>query len=87
MWCATTPIDPSDASVLDEYDGVPLFPPVRALRRILGPARTLFGYVQARQPLFGVCLGLQALAEVFGCTVSHAPPSCTAKPVSVDEYR
>ena len=24
-------------------------------------------------PLFGVCLGMQALAEVFGATVSHAP--------------
>ncbi len=23
--------------------------------------------------MFGVCLGLQALAEAFGCTVSHAP--------------
>ena len=24
-------------------------------------------------PMFGVCLGLQALAEVYGCTVDHAP--------------
>ena len=23
--------------------------------------------------MFGVCLGLQALAEVYGCTVGHAP--------------
>ena len=51
-----------------------LFPPVPALRRILGPARTLFGYVpSSASPCSAVCLGLQALAEVFGCTVSHAP--------------
>lgn len=25
------------------------------------------------KPMFGVCLGMQALAEVFGATVSHAP--------------
>lgn len=28
---------------------------------------------RTKTPMFGVCLGLQALAEVYGCTVGHAP--------------
>ncbi|RSX55233.1 para-aminobenzoate synthase [Bifidobacterium dolichotidis] len=66
-------IDPAAADVLDGYDGVLISPgpgaPVDA-----GVSEAIIRVCAAQQkPMFGVCLGMQALAEVFGCTVSHAP--------------
>ena len=50
-------IDPAAPGVLDGYDGVLMI-------RLCAASGV---------PMFGVCLGLQALAEVYGCTVDHAP--------------
>ncbi|MDE5640156.1 MAG: gamma-glutamyl-gamma-aminobutyrate hydrolase family protein [Bifidobacterium castoris] len=66
-------LDPADEAVLDGYDGVLISPgpgaPVDA-----GVSEDMIRVCAAtRTPMFGVCLGMQALAEVFGCTVSHAP--------------
>ena len=36
------------------------------------------------KPMFGVCLGMQALAEVFGATVSHAPTIMHGKTSQVE---
>ncbi|MCH4160251.1 anthranilate synthase component II [Bifidobacterium sp.] len=39
---------------------------------------------QTKTPMFGVCLGLQALAEVYGCTVDHAPTIMHGKTSAVE---
>lgn len=66
-------IDPSDASVLDEYDGVLISPGPGAPADSGASEDVIRLCTKLGKPMFGVCLGLQALAEVFGCTVSHAP--------------
>lgn len=66
-------IDPSDASVLDEYDGVLISPGPGAPADSGASEDVIRLCAKLGKPMFGVCLGLQALAEVFGCTVSHAP--------------
>ena len=63
-------VDPEDAA---EYDGVLISPgpgtPVNA-----GVSIDMIRYCADNQkPMLGVCLGHQALAEVFGGTVSHSP--------------
>ena len=63
-------IDPADETVTERYDGVLISP---------GPGAPCDSEDVIRlcakqgKPMFGVCLGLQALAEVYGCTVGHAP--------------
>lgn len=66
-------IDPAGAAVLDGYDGV-LISPGPGAPADAGVSEDMIRLCAAtRTPMFGVCLGMQALAEVFGCTVSHAP--------------
>lgn len=66
-------LDPSDAAVLDGYDGV-LISPGPGAPADAGVSEDMIRLcAQTCTPMFGVCLGMQALAEVFGCTVSHAP--------------
>lgn len=66
-------LDPADEAVLDGYDGV-LISPGPGAPADAGVSEDMIRVCAAtRTPMFGVCLGMQALAEVFGCTVSHAP--------------
>lgn len=66
-------LDPSDAAVLDGYDGV-LISPGPGAPADAGVSEDMIRLCASTcTPMFGVCLGMQALAEVFGCTVSHAP--------------
>lgn len=66
-------IDPHDEQVADDYDGV-LISPGPGAPADSGASEDMIRLC-ARQgkPMFGVCLGLQALAEVYGATVDHAP--------------
>lgn len=58
---------------LDGYDGV-LISPGPGTPREAGVSEDVIRLCIARhKPMFGVCLGLQALAEVYGATVEHAP--------------
>lgn len=66
-------IDPSDVgSRIAEYDAVLLSPgpgkPVDAGVSI----PIVHAALESRQPLLGVCLGHQAIAEAFGAVVTHA---------------
>ncbi|EFA22354.1 anthranilate synthase component II [Bifidobacterium gallicum] len=66
-------IDPAAPGVLQGYDGV-LISPGPGAPAESGVSEDIIRLCAAQGvPMFGVCLGLQALAEVFGCTVSHAP--------------
>lgn len=66
-------LDPAAEAVLDGYDGV-LISPGPGAPADAGVSEDMIRVCAAtRTPMFGVCLGMQALAEVFGCTVSHAP--------------
>jgi para-aminobenzoate synthetase component 2 len=66
----------NDAVTTDEapgYDGVLLSPgPGTPSEAGVCPAMVRH-CADARQPMLGVCLGHQALGEVFGATVTHAP--------------
>lgn len=58
---------------LDGYDGV-LISPGPGTPREAGVSEDVIRLCIARhKPMFGVCLGLQALAEVYGAMVEHAP--------------
>ena len=59
-------IDPSDASVLDEYDGVLISPGPGAPADSGASEDVIRLCAKLGKPMFGVCLGLQALAEAYG---------------------
>lgn len=66
-------LDPHEDGVLDDYDGVLISPGPGAPSESGVSEDVIRLCAQTGTPMFGVCLGMQALAEVCGCTVSHAP--------------
>lgn len=66
-------LDVADPHMLDGYDGVLISPGPGAPADAGVSEDVIRACAATRTPMFGVCLGMQALAEVFGCTVSHAP--------------
>lgn len=66
-------VDQSDATVIDGYDGVLISPGPGAPCDSGASEGMIRLCAETGKPMFGVCLGLQALAEVYGCTVGHAP--------------
>ena len=63
----------SQPGVIDEYDGVLISPGPGAPAESGASEDMIRLCAKLDKPMFGVCLGMQALAEVFGATVSHAP--------------
>ncbi len=62
-----------DPETWAEYDGV-LVSPGPGTPRAAGQSMDVIRACAQRElPMLGVCLGHQALAEVYGATVSHAP--------------
>ncbi|HWS58736.1 MAG TPA: aminodeoxychorismate/anthranilate synthase component II [Actinotalea sp.] len=55
------------------YDGVLVSPGPGTPRAAGASMDVIRDCADAAQPMLGVCLGHQALAEVFGATVTHAP--------------
>lgn len=77
-------ISAQDATALAEYDGV-LISPGPGTPAESGASEAMIRLcAQTRTPMFGVCLGLQALAEVYGCTVDHAPTIMHGKTSAVE---
>ncbi|WP_300768141.1 aminodeoxychorismate/anthranilate synthase component II [uncultured Bifidobacterium sp.] len=77
-------MNPSDPGVLDQYDGV-LISPGPGTPGEAGVSEDVIRVCAAtRTPMFGVCLGMQALAEVYGATVSHAPTIMHGKTSLID---
>ena len=66
-------IDPEAPGLLDDYDGVLISPGPGAPADAGASEAVIRRCAAERKPMLGVCLGLQALAEVYGCTVDHAP--------------
>ena len=66
-------IDPADETVTERYDGVLISPGPGAPCDSGASEDMIRLCAKQGKPMFGVCLGLQALAEVYGCTVGHAP--------------
>lgn len=65
--------DVVDVSDVDDVDGV-LISPGPGTPAEAGKSIDIIRYCAERDvPLMGVCLGHQALAEVYGATVSHVP--------------
>jgi para-aminobenzoate synthetase component 2 len=76
MGAETTVVRNNVASALDElpdYDGVLVSPGPGAPADAGISGDAILACARTSTPMLGVCLGHQALAEVFGATVSHAP--------------
>ena len=77
-------IDPSQPGVIDEYDGVLISPGPGAPAESGVSEDMIRLCAKLDKPMFGVCLGMQALAEVFGAIVSHAPTIMHGKTSQVE---
>jgi para-aminobenzoate synthetase component II len=66
------------------YDGVLISPGPGTPRAAGRSMEVIEGCAGAGTPMLGVCLGHQALAEVFGATVTHAPELMHGKTSAVE---
>ena len=71
--CDVVRNDAVDVNVADKYDGV-LISPGPGTPEAAGISMEMIKYCGEKKiPLFGVCLGHQAIAAVYGAKVSRAP--------------
>lgn len=62
-----------DEKVLDGYDALVVGPGPGNPGQTPAVVGLIRGAVRRQMPVFGVCLGLQAIGEAFGARVVHAP--------------
>lgn len=65
--------DVVDLKSIPNYDGVLISPGPGTPAKAGASMAVIEQCAQHRVPMLGVCLGMQALGEAYGATVSHAP--------------
>ncbi|MDO4913531.1 MAG: aminodeoxychorismate/anthranilate synthase component II [Bifidobacteriaceae bacterium] len=69
----TQSLNNGDVTDIDAYDGVLISPGPGAPIESGVSEDVIRACAQLDKPMLGICLGLQALAEVFGANIYHAP--------------
>ena len=75
--------DAVDVALVPTFDGVLVSPGPGTPAAAGSSMDVIRACADARVPMLGICLGHQALAEVFGAVVSHAPELMHGKTSSV----
>jgi para-aminobenzoate synthetase component 2 len=70
--CTVRRNDDVDLAEAAGYDGI-LLSPGPGIPEDAGVCVSVVKELAGQTPIFGVCLGLQAMAVAYGCTVSRAP--------------
>jgi para-aminobenzoate synthetase component 2 len=83
--CTVRRNDEVDLSDVDRYDGV-LLSPGPGVPEQAGVCVPLVAEVAGRRPVFGVCLGLQAIAVAYGARVVRAPELLHGKTSEVHHH-
>ena len=85
--CDVVRNDAVDVNVADKYDGV-LISPGPGTPEAAGISMEMIKYCGEKKiPLFGVCLGHQAIAAVYGAKVSRAPELLHGKTSQVHHHQ
>jgi anthranilate synthase/aminodeoxychorismate synthase-like glutamine amidotransferase len=70
--------------LLDEYDGLVVGPGPGKPSETPQMLAVLQSAIERKMPVLGVCLGLQAIGEVLGATVGHAPRQMHGKTSEIE---
>ena len=85
--CDVVRNDAVDVNIADKYDGV-LISPGPGTPEAAGISMEMIKYCGEKKiPLFGVCLGHQAIAAVYGAKVSRAPELLHGKTSQVHHHQ
>lgn len=85
--CDVVRNDAVDVNIADNYDGV-LISPGPGTPEAAGISMAMIKYCGEKKiPLFGVCLGHQAIAAVYGAKVSRAPELLHGKTSQVHHHQ